>query len=144
MRYNLIALACAILLAAGLSLTVTAGPTEPDVDGDTIVDEHDNCVNLANTNQLDEDQDGYGQICDADYNQDGKVDLTDFSTFQANYSPNYLAVCDHNCDTKVDLSDYSAFQQIYPPYGPPNPGPSGQTCASVPGVGSCPGNTPCP
>jgi hypothetical protein len=143
MRYNLIALACAILLAAGLSLTVTAGPTEPDTDGDTVVDIHDNCYLKANTNQYDQDQDGYGQACDADYSQDGKVDNTDFATFQANYLPLYLGVCDHTCDGKVDNSDYATFQTLFPPTGTINPGPSGQTCAGL-AVGSCPGNPICP
>jgi hypothetical protein len=140
MKYNLIALACAILLAAGLSLTVTAGPTVPDQDCDGTPDASDNCQAVSNGNQWDSDQDGYGQFCDADYDQNGKVNLTDFSTFKAKYQPNYHIDCDHNCDGKVNLTDFATFQTLYPPTGPTNPGPSGLTCAGAPG--SCPGTCP--
>jgi hypothetical protein len=140
MKYNLIALACALLLAAGLSLTVTAGPL-PDADSDTVADVHDNCSQKSNTNQADEDQDGYGQVCDGDFNQDGKVQLNDFITFKAAYEPNpYQAECDHNCDGKVQLNDFITFKALYEPVPL---GPSGQSCAAL-ADGSCPGNPPCP
>ena len=143
MKYNLIALACAILLAAGLSLTVTAGPTEPDADCDLVPDASDNCSLQSNAAQQDADLDGYGSVCDADYNQDGKVNLTDYATLKANYLPLYLNACDHNCDGKVNLTDFATFNVLYPPTGSINPGPSGQACAALP-AGSCPLNTPCP
>lgn len=37
-----------------------------DSDGDGIMDNEDNCVNLTNENQLDEDGDGAGAVCDCD------------------------------------------------------------------------------
>ena len=141
MKYNLIALACAVLLAAGLSLTVVAGPTEPDTDSDGIPDMHDNCDVIANANQADADQDGYGQVCDNDLDNDGKVILTDFVTFKATYlavAPTYDEQADFDCDGKVILTDFVTFKSTYLGL----PGTSGQTCAGP--KGGCPGNPSCP
>jgi uncharacterized delta-60 repeat protein len=52
-----------------------------DTDSDTIGDNADNCVAVANTNQLDTDADGAGDVCDAtpngDTDNDGIDNLTD-------------------------------------------------------------------
>ena len=128
MKYNLIALACAVLLAAGLSLTVIAGPSEPDSDADGVCDDADDCVVASNSNQADSDQDGYGQVCDTDYDNNGKTDLSDFVIFKASYggaAPTYNEQADHNCDNKIDLSDFVSFKARYGVA----PGPSGLACA---------------
>ena len=46
-----------------------------DTDGDNILNYRDNCLEIANTNQIDTNQDGYGNKCDADYNNDGMVNV---------------------------------------------------------------------
>jgi len=55
----------------------------PDADGDGIPDVLDKCMvdsrNVAMT--CDTDQDGYGNVCDGDFNQDGLVNATDFGMF---------------------------------------------------------------
>ncbi len=35
-----------------------------DIDNDSVIDESDNCVDMANTEQLDSDNDGIGDVCD--------------------------------------------------------------------------------
>ncbi|WP_340201636.1 reprolysin-like metallopeptidase [Ascidiimonas sp. W6] len=66
-------------------LTVCAGGVFlPDQDGDGILDEDDNCPNIANTNQLDTDDDGDGDVCDADDDNDGILDVNDNCTINAN------------------------------------------------------------
>jgi hypothetical protein len=144
MKYNLIALACAVLLAAGLSLTVVAGPTEPDTDSDGIVDMHDNCDVVANPNQADSDQDGYGQVCDQDLvGTDGKINVTDYGAFKAGYlgeAPTYNEQSDFNCDGKINVTDFGIFKADY--LG--TVGTSGQSCASALADGGCPGNPGCP
>jgi hypothetical protein len=139
MKYNLIALACAVLLAAGLSLTVVAGPTEPDTDSDGIVDIYDNCSVVSNANQADEDQDGYGQLCDSDFDDNGKVNAIDFVTFKAEYgAPTPAGEVDYDCNGKVNAIDFITFKAMFGGV----PGASGQSCAGS--AGSCTGNSPCP
>ena len=42
-----------------------------------IADAEDNCVDTPNPSQLDSNQDGYGEVCDPDYNDDGVVNVPD-------------------------------------------------------------------
>jgi alpha-tubulin suppressor-like RCC1 family protein len=48
-----------------------------DSDGDGIDDEDDNCPNLINVDQLDTDQDGFGNRCDLDDDGDLIIDFLD-------------------------------------------------------------------
>ena len=98
MRFGVISLA----MAAGLALAffVAGGSvagTNPDTDGDGMFNLIDNCSELANpapcdsvvnpscTNptdrQTDTDRDGFGNRCDADYNNNGLVNTQDFTFF---------------------------------------------------------------
>lgn len=50
---------------------------EQDADGDTVLDSRDNCEKVPNTDQLDFDTDGIGNVCDADDDNDGIHDAGD-------------------------------------------------------------------
>ncbi|MDH3589935.1 MAG: thrombospondin type 3 repeat-containing protein, partial [Gammaproteobacteria bacterium] len=50
-----------------------------DTDGDGIDDSVDNCSMRHNPDQVDTDNDGFGNACDADFNQDAMVDFHDVS-----------------------------------------------------------------
>ena len=54
-----------------------------DADGDGVPDSADNCILDANPDQRDDDNDGFGTICDADYTGDGGVTTSDFLHFLA-------------------------------------------------------------
>ncbi|MCH5374644.1 MAG: hypothetical protein JJ992_11770, partial [Planctomycetes bacterium] len=45
-----------------------------DSDGDNVPDSADNCLDVPNQFQRDADHDGYGDTCDADFDQNGEVD----------------------------------------------------------------------
>ncbi|MFL5319742.1 MAG: phosphodiester glycosidase family protein, partial [Myxococcaceae bacterium] len=65
-----------------VGLVKSAVPT--DLDGDGVVDAQDNCMNVANANQLDTDHDGKGDACDGDDDNDGKFDEDDNCPLVAN------------------------------------------------------------
>jgi hypothetical protein len=110
-----------------------------DSDNDGIPDSSDNCTLVANGTlipdaggnvQLDTDGDGYGNICDADLNNDDIVNLSDYSLFLSVFgtTPTTPAQenADFNGDGQVNLFDYSIFRSYF---GQP-PGPS---CIDLPG-----------
>jgi len=104
--------------AAGNLTSQTVTPQ--DTDGDGIPDQTDNCTKAANANQRDIDQDGFGNICDPDFNQNKIVDPADFSTIKlklGKVSPPH----DLNGNGIVDPADVS----IVKTYLGKAPGPSG-------------------
>lgn len=54
----------------------TAAVLDTDLDG--IEDDVDNCTLIANAGQEDSDGDGYGNICDGDFDNDLLIGLADF------------------------------------------------------------------
>lgn len=137
MKYNLIALACALLLAAGLSFTVAAGPQQ-DQDSDTVLDQVDNCVLVSNTTQGDSDLDGFGNICDADFDQNNAAGVSDFTLLKSAFggvAPTYNENVDMDCNNAVGVSDFTLLKSLFgTSYG------AGQTVSGL----SCAGTSPCP
>lgn len=56
--------------AAGVPFAL-AHPEPTDIDGDRVLNAVDNCVSVYNFDQADADGDGIGNVCDADWDQDG-------------------------------------------------------------------------
>ena len=103
-----------------------------DLDDDAVSDPDDNCLSAWNSDQRDEDVDGYGTVCDADHNKDGFVDAADFEIFEAAYGSQdgdagYDAAIDHNGNGLIGGEDFGTFRQLQDAA----PGPSGLPCAGT-------------
>ena len=93
-----------------------AGEFTQDTDGDGVVDSVDNCVDIANADQADMDEDGLGDICDNDIDGDGVLNIDDNcpetpNADQADGDGDGLGdVCDFECgsfssnDTPISIS----------------------------------------
>ncbi len=139
MKFNLLALACALALTFGLSMGSFAGAVA-DADSDGIPDSFDNCINEANgplagtcTTNNDGDDDGYGNACDKDFNNDGAAGLDDLTQILNNIGSTE-AQLDLNCDGAAGLDDLT---EVLNNIGQV-PGPSGLACSAANLKGSCP------
>ncbi len=106
-------------------------PAPADSDGDGVPDASDNCIYVPNPDQRDTDGDGFGNLCDADVNNDGRVTSSWGVTFPPSQRGDvelilltiaagaYDANHDLNGDGVVDDLDASlATMMLYLPLGP--------------------------
>lgn len=110
----------------------------PDTDGDGVIDALDNCLEAPNGGaetggQRDSDRDGYGDACDADYNNDNITSTADFPRFLAAFAGETVdPVTDHSGDGQTTSADFPVFLAAFRSRGAP--GPSGLDCAGRGGV----------
>ncbi len=103
-----------------------------DADGDLVPDAIDNCVETPNgpnegaLNQLDGDQDGYGNACDADFNNSGATDGLDLGLLIAAFNTANVVI-DLTGDGIVNGADYRPWVALSASL----PGPSGLACAGT-------------
>ncbi|MGI6655728.1 MAG: dockerin type I domain-containing protein [Desulfobulbus sp.] len=90
-------------------LTVYYPASAPDSDGDGIPDGADNAYLTPNPGQEDTDGDGYGNAADADFNNDGVVNLLDANIFKTQWGIGDTLI-DMNGDGIVDLQDANMFR----------------------------------
>ncbi|MDH4023153.1 MAG: thrombospondin type 3 repeat-containing protein, partial [Gammaproteobacteria bacterium] len=96
-----------------------------DADADSVYDGQDNCINVANLAQVDSDNDGFGNHCDGDLNNNGFTNAFDAPLFRAqlgqpSVAPTYN-IADLNANGTVNAFDTPLFRSLL---GSP-PGPSG-------------------
>jgi len=125
----------ASLFAIGFAMTATTAMagSVADEDGDGVPDVFDNCIEpdpggatAANASQVDTDVDGFGNWCDADYDNTGVVDGADFGEFVANFNTGN-AETDHDGNGVTDGGDFGRFVALFNQ----GPGPSGLSCAGT-------------
>jgi hypothetical protein len=127
------------LFAFGFAMSASAGAVL-DTDGDLVPNQFDNCSAVANgpnqgTNQVDSDLDGYGNRCDADYDNNFATTAGDFAVFLGTFGTNSLGETDHDGNGTITAADFAVFLGKFSGIGAANrPGVSGLACA---------GTTPC-
>ena len=90
--------------------------TPPDTDSDGITDALDNCPNIANNDQLNNDNDAQGDVCDEDDDNDGLSDA-----FELTISTNpFLADSDGDTVSDYDEVNYDGLI-TYDPENDMNP-----------------------
>jgi hypothetical protein len=129
MKRTLFAATLALLLWGAPAL---AGP-QADFDSDGVFDNLDNCSEAVNPTQDDTDADDCGNLCDADYSQDGIVGFADFGGFAAafNVVGNPLQQHAEPVDpaAQVGFADFGYFASVF---NIPNVvGPSGTTAGTL-------------
>jgi len=95
-----------------------------DTDTDGVIDPFDNCIDVANPDQVDADSDGYGNPCDGDLNNNGFTNSQDYVLFRARLGNSGTApydIADFNTNGFVNSQDYILFRNLL---GKPS-GPSG-------------------
>ena len=104
---------------------------ESDFDSDGVADALDNCSHRVNPEQVDTDADDCGNVCDADYNQSGIVDIGDFGAYAAHFGncghPLYQHTPPITDTTCVGIADFGFFSANFGSV----PGPSGSTAGTV-------------
>ena len=101
--------------------------TPGDVDGDGILDEEDICILVANgpaipdaggNIQLDVDGDGYGNICDPDFDNSGTVNAADLAYMRTHFFST-VPLADLTGDGIVNAADLSIVRTMF--FKPPGP-----------------------
>jgi sugar lactone lactonase YvrE len=92
----------------------------PDADADKVTDALDNCTLASNPDQRDSNGDGYGNLCDADLDDDGIVNFADLGMLKSAF---FTADPDADLDGNgiVSFPDLGLMKQSF--FQPP--GPSG-------------------
>ena len=101
-------------------LQVESGTQVTDGDTDGVIDLFDNCVMTANADQRDSNGDGFGNVCDADLDDDCIVNATDLGLFKAVFFTTD-SDADFNGDGIVNAIDLGVLRTLF--FG--TPGPSG-------------------
>lgn len=96
--------------------------TTLDTDQDGIEDFLDNCIEIANTDQRDSNDDGFGNVCDADLDNNGLVSFNDLNLFRSAFDSDD-ADADFDDSGRVSFGDLHIFRRLFDK----PPGPSGLT-----------------
>jgi endoglucanase len=83
-----------------------------DVDRDGVSDNVDNCINVANADQRDSNNDGFGNVCDADLDDSGFVNFADLALFKSAFGSND-ADADFDGNGFVNFADLAMFKSMF-------------------------------
>ncbi len=109
-----------VRVGSGDGASQQAALSETDSDNDGVPDSRDNCIRTKNNNQRDSDGDGYGDVCDADANNDGIVNSVDLSIVRNAFGQRGTTRADLNGDGVVNAIDLGLVRNLFAT----RPGPS--------------------
>ncbi|MFK7887249.1 MAG: penicillin acylase family protein [Gammaproteobacteria bacterium] len=89
-----------------------------DSDGDSVGDDVDNCLEVANPAQRDTNGDGFGNRCDGDFNGDQIVNVIDLGLFRLGFRGDNPDL-DLDGDGLVNVVDLGILRTLF--YAPPGP-----------------------
>lgn len=115
-------------LAAGLMLMLSPMAFAVDTDGDGYDDNSDNCTLVANPDQRDTDEDGFGNRCDGDFDNDLQINAVDLGVLRANFFSAFPDT-DLDGDGITNTVDLGIFKAAF--FGVPGP------TSSTPDVNPC-------
>jgi hypothetical protein len=95
---------------------VNAVPPASDADGDRVPDPFDNCLEDANTDQIDRDADGVGYVCDTCFPIDEFTSVDLLTTFDGAPPSAWSAQFDPDQDNGNQEAENEAFLGSYPGY----------------------------
>lgn len=98
-----------------------------DQDGDGFANFEDNCIEIANASQLDADADGFGNACDADFNNDCVANFQDLGLMRSAFF-SADPVTDLTGDGVVNFVDLGVLRLLFFE----EPGPSGLVASCIP------------
>ena len=134
-KLGFVALGLTALLTLAIATGSFAGPST-DTDGDTVFDVLDNCLNIANKapGDCDTDNDGYGNMCDGDFDQNNAVTAVDFNSrfvpdFKKGADLGIQDGTDMDCNGAVTAVDFNS--KFVPQFKAGKPGKSGLFCAGT-------------
>ncbi|MEM6640084.1 MAG: hypothetical protein AAF610_09285 [Pseudomonadota bacterium] len=100
--------------------------SDNDLDGDGSDNSSDNCTFAFNAAQRDSDEDGYGNVCDPDLNNDCIVNFLDLGLFrQSVFTDN--PDTDLNGDGMTNMMDLGRLRALF--FGPPGPSNVSAACS---------------
>jgi hypothetical protein len=111
------------------STPTLGGPQDPGDCGDGVGPEIDNCTEACNAFQDDTDGDDCGNLCDADYDQNGAVDFGDFGAFATHFGE--ISELHNHTEPVTDTVDFGDFGFFASAFGADPPGPSGTTIGTI-------------
>ncbi len=105
------------ILVLGLFFSISCFALDTDNDG--IDDELDNCIEISNPDQRDSNNDGYGNLCDADLDNNDIVSFADLNLFKSAFGSNNVDA-DFDGNGSVSFADLNILKSLF---GQP-PGPA--------------------
>ena len=90
-----------------------------DNDEDGIDNKQDNCIEIPNSDQRDSNGDGFGNVCDADMDNNGTVSFADLNLFKSKFGTDDPDA-DFDSNGSVSFADLSIFKSLFGQ----SPGPS--------------------